>query len=362
MKTLIFLSHPAQFLFYKNSIIELKEMGHQVYILIKTKDILSNLLEEYGLDYYNILPKERGKSRLSIIKSLLIRDIRLFKFARKNKVQLLMGSDASLAHVGYLLHIPCITTIEDDYRIIKQLARLTYPFTSVILSPQICNVDKWYDKKIGYQGYMKLAYLHPSRFFPDESKLNIEKSNPFYIIRLSGLGAHHDYGIKGVSGELLKKVIKILERKGRVYISSENDIKPEFEKYRLRIPSSDIHHYLYYADMLICDSQSMAVEAAMLGTPGIRISSFSGKISVLEELEHTYGLTFGFQPNQEDDIINKIKSLLIQENLEKYFQIQKETMLAEKINVASFLTWFISNYPDSKNVMNKNPDYQFKFK
>jgi predicted glycosyltransferase len=42
----------------------------------------------------------------------------------------------------------------------------------------------------------------------------------------------------------------------------------------------------------------MAVEAAMLGTPSVRFSSFSGKIRVLEELEHTYKLTVGILPSE----------------------------------------------------------------
>ena len=37
--------------------------------------------------------------------------------------------------------------------------------------------------------------------------------------------------------------------------------------------------------MLVCDSQSMTVEAAILGIPSIRYSDFSGRIGVLEELE-----------------------------------------------------------------------------
>jgi len=63
MRILIFLSHPAQFLFYKNPVIRLREKGHVVFILIKTKDILSDLLDEHGWSYLNILPQERGSQK-----------------------------------------------------------------------------------------------------------------------------------------------------------------------------------------------------------------------------------------------------------------------------------------------------------
>jgi uncharacterized protein len=362
MNILIFLSHPAQFLFYKNPIVTLRNEGHKVIILIKTKDILSNLLDEAGIGYHNILPRERGKSKLSIFLSLLLRDYKLFNFTRKNSIHLLLGSDASLAHIGWLLKIPCITTLEDDYKIIKNLADLTFPVTSVILTPGSCDVGKWKNKKVAYDGYMKLSYLHPSMFVPDKRKITIDLVRPFYIIRLAGLGAHHDFGIKGISDVMLQEIINILEQKGKVYISSENVLKPRFEKYRLNIALSDIHHYLFFSDMLVCDSQSMAVEAAMLGTPGVRISSFSGSISVLEELENKYNLTFGFKPEMEGAILRKISELLSLDDMKQLFQKRRQKMLSEKINVSSFVSWFISNYPSSLKIMKENPDFQYKFR
>ena len=63
MRIVILLSHPAQFHFYKNAINILKEKHHEVFILIKTKDVLSRLLDENGYEYFNILPQERKKSK-----------------------------------------------------------------------------------------------------------------------------------------------------------------------------------------------------------------------------------------------------------------------------------------------------------
>jgi predicted glycosyltransferase len=362
MNILIFLSHPAQFLFYRCTIIELRKKGSNVLIVIKSKDILANLLDESGLDYFNILPKERGRSKLSILLSVLARDFKLFRFVRKRNIHLLLGSDASLAHVGWLLEIPCVTTLEDDYPVVKNLARLTFPFTSNILVPSVCNVGKWGKKKIGYDGYMKLAYLHPLRFTPSREKVLLDHSEAYCIIRLSSLGAHHDFGIEGISDEFLGKIIALLEANYKVYISSERPLSPELEKYRLSIKISDVHHYLYYANILVCDSQSMAVEAAMLGVPSIRISGFSGRISVLEELERKYHLTFGFQPNQEEVILNKIKRLQSEKDMRQQFQQRRQKMLSEKIDVSAFLIWFIENFPTSVNALQENSDIQSNFK
>ncbi|HOU96413.1 MAG TPA: hypothetical protein PLN06_07290 [Bacteroidales bacterium] len=357
MRILIYLSHPAQFHFFRHTVNILKGKGHLIYTLTKTKDVLSHLLDAEGWEYHNILPKVRGKSRFSIIWSLILRDLKILSFARRNKIELLMGSDSSLSHVGKLLNIPCVTTLEDDYEVIRNLARLTYPFTSHILVPDVCDVGKWKSKKIGYPAYMKLAYLHPRYFIPDRSKAGVDTNIPFFLLRLSGLSAHHDFGIEGINMDLLHKIIALIGTKGKIFISSEETLPVFFQKYQLAVPVSDIHHTLSFATLLVCDSQSMAMEAAMLGVPGIRISSFSGRISVLEELEKKYQLTYGFQPDQENEVLGKIAELLETPGLKNVFAERRKKMLSDKIDVTAFLVWFIENYPRSITILKEKTDY-----
>lgn len=362
MTILVFLSHPAQFLFYRNPVQRLRDKGHFVFIVIKTKDVLKELLEEAGWDYLVIHQKKRSKSYFSFFRNLIIRDFRIRRIAKVIKPDVLMGSDASVAHIGKLLGIPCITTLEDDYTVIRNLARLTYPFTTHILTPGPCNVGKWQHKKVAYEGYMKLSYLHPSVFQPDRSKIYPGVEEEYFIIRLSGLEAHHDFGVKGVGEVLLDNIIEVLKREGRIYITSEKPLPERYQKYLLKIAPSEMHHYLYFAKMLICDSQSMAVEASMLGTPNIRISSFKGKISVLEELENKYGLTSGFLPGENEKVITKIRELLQIESSTAQYHSRNLQMLNEKIDVASFVVWFIENYPGSAGIMKISPEYQDRFK
>ena len=111
-----------------------------------------------------------------------------------------------------------------------------------------------------------------------------------------------------------------------------------------------------------CDSQSMSVEAAMLGIPSLRYSSFAGKISVLEELEHVYNLTYGIKIGNESELILKLNWLLNTDDLNQEFQRRRQKMLADKIDVTGFLVWFIENYPQSVKTMKDNPDYQWNFK
>jgi predicted glycosyltransferase len=350
VKILFYFGHPAQYLFLRATIRRLqKDENYKLIILIKTKDVLENLLSSDEIPYQNILLKERGKSRFSIITSLLRRLISISKILLREKPNLLIGTDATIAQLGFLFRIPRITITEDDYDVIKTLGNLTYPYTQTILCPKVCDVGKWGDKKVGYDGYMKLGYLHPNVFTPSLDK--IKRYNlraPFVIIRLAKLTAHHDFGMTGITPQLLQELILNIQNKGfDIYISSEATLGSQFIDYQLKIQPEDMHHVLSESSLLICDSQSMSVEAAMLGVPSIRYSSFAGKISVLEELEHTYQLTYGITPGDDKRLIQVLEHLLSNKNLKELFQERRQLMLSEKIDVTDFVEWFIKNYPNS---------------
>lgn len=363
LHVLFYFGHPAQFHFARNTIFDLIAKDSKVTLVTRSKDVLTNLLADYNLPFKNIQPEGRSDSKIGIVFALLKRIYRLSQIIRDVKPNLIVGTDAALAIAGRLFSIPVITTLEDDYAVIKELAMITYPMTNVILVPEVCDVGKWNHKKIGYNGFMKLAYLHKSKFNPDASKVQVE--TPFALIRLSGLSAYHDNNIKGVSRDLLNKIIRVFESKNiNIKISAELELPGELKKYKLSIPPIDIHHYLANSIMFISDSQSMSVESALLGIPSIRISDFKGKISVLEELELNYNLTYGFKPDQDNEIIKKQIEILesIDSNNFSVFQDNFKRLQSEKINVSEFLTWFISEYPHSEHVMRENPNFQYKFK
>lgn len=106
------------------------------------------------------------------------------------------------------------------------------------LLPVTCRCGVLENKTVHYEGFMKLAYLHPNRFISDASvleKYGIFSDKPFFLVRFASLRAHHDNGINGFSTEKAKGLIDILSKYGDVYITSERELEPQFEKYRLHI-------------------------------------------------------------------------------------------------------------------------------
>lgn len=352
MKVLFMISHPAHFHMFRNTMEQLKKDGHEIVAVVRPKDMLEQLCIDAGLQFYKVKnrPKKWGMFGLAIF--LIEKTIEVLRIARKEKPDLLVGSDGVLAYVGTLLRIPSFEFFEDDYSVIKLYAKMFFPFYSHVVCPYVCDAGKWKEKKVGYLGYQKLTYLWPTRFVANPkvvSGYGLSLEEPYYIIRFAKLSAHHDVGVHGFTKEIAETVINKLKAHGRVYITSEAELPVEFEQYRLRIKPLDIHHILAYASLYIGDSQSMAVEASMLGTPCLRFNDFVGakKISVLEELDEKYHLTKGISSKEPEVLYTKIDEILAMPDVRKTYQERRKVMLDEKIDVTRFWVWFLENYPES---------------
>ncbi len=351
MNILIYIGHPAQYHFFKNAIRILRGHGAQVKILIKTKDILEDLLREDGLDYVNIQPRARKGTKWSILVASFRRTWKVVRIARKFHADILVGGDSSVAQSAWLLNKPSLTITEDDIEVVANWAKLTYPFTSAIVVPTVCRVGRWEAKKIPYEGYMKLAYLHPNYFTPRREI--VEKYHlpeRYILLRLANLTAFHDAGIKGLNTTLVRQMITEAEKNGyRIYISSEKELDESLRQYRLSIRHTDIHHVMSFASLLVSDSQSMTVEATMLGTPSIRFSDFSGKISVLEELENKYRLTTGIKTSEPERLIRTFEEMISAENIRDEYAERHRRMLTDKIDVTAFFVNLIETWPYKKH-------------
>ena len=122
-----------------------------------------------------------------------------------------------------------------------------------------------------------------------------------------------------------------------------------------------------FASLYLGDSQTMAAEAGVLGTPFVRFNDFVGRIGYLQELEDVYQLGYGVHatPLNEDstirrkdgslqpsgtqalyDAVEQLVAMPVEERKVLY-TARRERMLSEKIDYAKYLTWFVENYPSS---------------
>lgn len=347
MKLLIDVNHPAHVHLFKNLAWELENKGHEVLWAARPRDIVGALLDRYGFEYKMLTSAKPGY--INMAKELIERDLKIYKLAKTFKPVVMLGTSVCISHVSRVTKAHSIVFNEDDANVVKTFVALSYPFADTICTPD-CLKDDFGGKHIKYPSYHELAYLHPNHFSPNPKvieKMGVNKNEKYFIIRFVAFRADHDIGQSGISYSMGKRLINELLRYGKVLITSERLLPPEFEKYRIHIPPYEMHEALYYATMFVGDSQTMTAEAAVLGTPAIRCNTFVGRCSTLEELEHKYGLTYGFLPNDEDKMLDKIMELLNRANLKQEWQEKRERMLKDKIDLTKWMVNFVENYPVS---------------
>ena len=380
MKVVVYLGHPAHFHLYKNVIKNLKKDGHEVEVLIKKKENLEQLLQNSGIPYHNILREGRKDTKLGMGLGALKRMWRELVFCIKQKPDLLTGTSVENSYVGPLLRIPVVYCGEDDAHVIPLQAKVCYPGASVVLTPDTCDDGKWAKKTTKYPSYHELAYLHPNHFTPSKEivrEQGIDPEKPYAIMRFVKLKANHDDNIKGINKEVAMRLIEIMKPHMDIYITSERELEPELELYRIKINPIYMHDVMAFASLYIGDSQTMAMEACTMGVPSIRFNDFVGKIGVMAELEDgnllgeqvpCYNLGIGIKASEAGAVeklyktVEEIVAMPEKERLATWKE-RKERMLADKIDYAKFLTWVIENYPASaKEAKQADNEFWDRFK
>ena len=234
------------------------------------------------------------------------------------------------------------------------------PFSDVILNPSVF-WKKFSTKQLFFESYMELFYLNPKYFTPDISVINsygISSEERFFIVRFVSWNASHDIGQKGFSFESKINLVETLEKYGKVLISSEGQLPESLKKNQIKIRPEHLHHFLAFATLYIGEGSTTASECAVLGTPSIYVNSLV--VSNCKDQQDKYGLCYHL--TNEAGVIEKVVEIINYNNLKKEFQTKRQRMLTEKIDGTAFLVWFVENYPQSEDIMRKDPSYQYNFK
>jgi predicted glycosyltransferase len=163
-------------------------------------------------------------------------------------------------------------------------------------------------------------------------KFGLEAQDRFVILRFVSWGANHDWGQRGLSLELKRKLIEILLPHYKVFISSEGALPEEFIPFQLRIAPEDLHEVLSNASLYIGEGATMAAEAALLGVPAVYTNSLSA--GTLKRLQKA-GLLYMWE-GEDSDFPSFISELISNEELlEKHAEL-REKLLSETMNPLTF--------------------------
>ncbi|ELZ97028.1 hypothetical protein C440_04603 [Haloferax mucosum ATCC BAA-1512] len=343
MRVLITIQHPAHVHFFRPIIEKFNRNGDDVRLLARGKDIVEDLLDSYELDYD--LVAKKPTSMVSLLVNQLKYEYHIIQQARTFSPDLLLAiGEPSIAHAGTLVGGTSIVFTDTEHATLQN--SITFPFADYVCTPETYTEDLG-EKQLRYPGFHELSYLHPDEFSPDPTvldKVGLDSDDTAVILRLVSWEAVHDIGNKGL--DRVAKLVSDLEAQGvRVLITSEADLPSSVEHCRVNLPVHEMHDLMYYADLLLGESGTMAIESAVLGTPSIFVSSLSA--GVLDEVEHEYQLCSQLPPDcAYDELLGVIEGLL--DTPDDTWDARRKALLDDKIDVSEHVLELAGNLSKSR--------------
>lgn len=315
LKIAFFPAHPAQFWMMK-ALYDNAPDGIEIIWFARDKDVLTNLLDEFGFEY--ILLSQAGTGIIKNAIELVSNTAKCLYYQRKYKIDIWLTKYSAGNIAAWLYGKRNISFNDDDEDVVPFIAYSSYPFANKVLVTNWTRMQRFKKKAVYYPSFHELFYLHPNRFCLNHTLLNKychTKKRGFAFIRLSSLQAHHDLNVKGLSDSQLLEIIELLEKKFNldIVISSEKKLSNNsLSKFCYFFPTSDVHHILASARLLIGDSQTMAAEAALSGTPAIVISSLVNRLGYINQLQSKQ-LIYGLKPENSKQIPQLVYQVMSQD-------------------------------------------------
>ena len=221
MKVLLDAVHPAD-VWVLGAVEErlLAAGGQTLWISRPGKDPVVGLIENRGRPH--VAGPAAGTNRRTLARELLARDLLVWRTVRRFSPDVILTRSPAGVHAGRLTRTPVLYDT-DDGRAAGLLYYVAGPFADMITSPS-ATADTYGSRHRKYRGYKELFYLHPSRFTADgtiRTELGLSEDERLFVLRLTAFTASHDYGERGLTREQVDGILRRLQSRGKVVLSSE---------------------------------------------------------------------------------------------------------------------------------------------
>ncbi len=311
MRILFDVAHPAHVHQFVPIARELIARGHVVRMVGRDKDVTCALLEASGLPFEVPAAPPGPRRTWRDARELVMRVRALRRIVRHWRPDVLLTRNPAGALAGF--GTPTQSVFDtDDGRQVGIHYWLARPFADVITS-SVHDPEDHGRRHRRYPGFKALTYLHPDRFRPDPAirpRLGVP-DGPLFVVRFSAHDASHDRHIDGIAAPAQDELLRLLRSRGTVVLAREGAptvvLGGETER---PLRAADLHHVLAHSDLCVGDSQTVAVEAALLGVPTIRLSGFTGRHFTLDVLERDHGLVRNLRPGEEALLLREVETAL----------------------------------------------------
>lgn len=339
MRVLIDISHPAHVHFYRHLHARILASGGEVLVVARDKDVTIDLLKAFEIPHL-VVGRSGHRNMAGQLVELLSRDLFLVRKGMRFRPDLVLTRNPTGVHAARAIGAIGIFDT-DDGRAVGVHYRAAAPFAQVITAPDSLP-ESFGRKGRKYPSYKSLAYLHPDLYTPSPNirqGLGIEEGERFSVLRLVAHDASHDRHARGIDKTSLDGLVRVLAQQGKVFVSAEGGIPDIPQVRQLQLPPERIHDVLAAASLVVGDSQTVITEAALLGTPAVRINTWAKSSPHLTELEMRYGLVMSFLPEELDGALRAAGSLLEDASTQSEWELRRERMLSDKVNLTD---WYFS--------------------
>jgi predicted glycosyltransferase len=333
------IAHPKHFHQFR-PVVERLAQSHSVHIIARDKDVVLRLLQEAGIPF-----ESYGRHRHGLAAKLVGAPATLLQYgALLRKVQPRLVVSKSSPYAAVLGRAFGITTvIMPDSEGVAINERVVIPLADHVITPASFERDYGL-RHHRVKGFFEAGYLHPRYFRPDPAALEplgLAGGQPFAVLRFVSWGASHDVRQSGLADQHKLRMVRELSRYARVLVSAEGPLPSEIQAARLTAPASRIHDILAHATLYLGDSQTMATEAALLGTPAVRCNSFVGAsdFSNFRILEREFELLHNI--SSPEDALRRAVSLVVDPEAKRRWQRRRERYFSTVGDVITEITGFL---------------------
>ncbi|MHB9286498.1 hypothetical protein ACKVMT_05605 [Halobacteriales archaeon Cl-PHB] len=323
---IITMARPADAHFYRPVIAAIAERDHEVSVFVRDHEGLTTYLDAAGVDYRTLAPP--GRTTGSRLWTGALFEARLLSRLRGRAPDVLTAvGGVAVAHLSAVVDASSVLFCDAET---TPDPRLVEPFADEIHTPRS------FEGSFGpghrrYDGYQSLAYLHPRRYDADPAAargVDVDPNAPFFLLEVN------DQTAGGFSDEGRTTLASYLSTYGTVHVVGDGDIDPELTTSRISAENPALHHVLAFADLYVGNSPKRVTEAALLGTPAVRVSPRPKQESArLDELD-TRGLIDRF--DREAAAIRRVRELVPNPAARSVWRQRRDTLVASKVDVAGY--------------------------
>jgi predicted glycosyltransferase len=336
MRYLFFTNTPAHVHLYRNAVERLRAAGHEVLVLGRRYGCTEALLEYHDLPYQ--IYGEYDAASDSLYAVLPQHYAGAIRRTLRFDPDCVFGYGAYAAHAGAVARTPTILVLDSEPTPIDHA--VSRPFARAILTPHVFGKDLG-ARHYRFRGFKECAYLHPEVYEPDpgvRDALGLAPGEPYALCRFNALDSLHDIGEHGFSPGQRRELVDRLADHVTVLVSDEGG-EMALEDTAARpfdLHPARFHDALAAADLLVADTQTVATEAALLGTPVVRSNSFVGESDMgnFRELER-HGLVRNVP--SFDEVLETVLDLVTDDEAGAMWRRRRDAFMADKVNLTDLI-------------------------